>query len=207
MGNITVVNHPIIQHHLSILRDHRTYEYDFRLRLKYICQLMFFEVTKEIQTKSIKITTPLESMEGQILKNDLIIVTILRAGLGMQEAFLNLFPEAAIGHLGFYRNEETLQPVRYYYNLPKNLADSEIILADPMLATGGSLNAAIALLKEHGAKRIKCVTLVSVQQGIDFVLSNHPDVAIYTAALDRELNNKGYILPGLGDAGDRQFRT
>src|SRR3990172_13154778 len=100
MGNITVVNHPIIQHHLSILRDHRTYEYDFRLRLKYICQLMFFEVTKEIQTKSIKITTPLESMEGQILKNDLIIVTILRAGLGMQEAFLNLFPEAAIGHLG-----------------------------------------------------------------------------------------------------------
>jgi len=207
MPNFKEIDHPVIQHHLGILRKKSTSEIEFRARLNYICQLMCYEVTKDLPLREIRIETPLEETPARKIQDNIVIISILRAGLGMQNSFLNLLPEAGVGHLGFYRNEETLQPVQYYYNFPKNLNESVIILTDPMLATGGSLNAALDLLKEHGAKNIKCVMLVSARQGIDFVLEKHSDVMIYTAAIDRELNENGYILPGLGDAGDRQFKT
>ncbi len=207
MPNFIEIDHPVIRHHLGILRHKDTNEIEFRARLHYICQLMCYEVTKDLPIREIKIETPLEMAPAQQIKDNIIIISILRAGLGMQNAFLSVLPEAGIGHLGFYRNEETLKPVQYYFNFPKNLAESVVILTDPMLATGGSLDAAIELLKEHGARKIKCAMLVSAQDGIDFVLDKHKDVMIYTAAIDRELNENGYILPGLGDAGDRQFKT
>jgi uracil phosphoribosyltransferase len=168
---------------------------------------MVFEITKDLPTRKVQIDTPLEKAHARTLKRKLVIVSILRAGLGMQEPFLRIFPEAKVGHLGFYRNEKTLQPVKYYAKLPAITDDTTVILCDPMLATGGSLNAAIGLLKSYGAEQIKCFTLVAAPQGVRTVFKLNPDVEIHTAALDRELNERGYILPGLGDAGDRQFGT
>lgn len=168
---------------------------------------MAFELTKDLPTKISSIKTPLETVEARVLARQIVLVAILRAGLGMQNAFLKIFPEAAVGHLGFYRNEETLEPVKYYEKLPNHLPDSEIILSDPMLATGGSLNASLDLLKEYGAKKIKCAILVAAPQGVEFIFKNHPDITIYIAALDRDLNKHGFILPGLGDAGDRLYGT
>ena len=192
---------------MAVLRDKETSDDDFRQKVDQISMLMAFEITKDLPTKEIQIQTPLESTKSKILDCQVSLISILRAGLGMQEAFMKILPEASVGHLGFYRNEETLEPVRYYVKLPQNLDQSIVILLDPMLATGGSLNAALELIKDHGTNKIKCVSLVSAPQGVRFVLNNHPDVEIYTAAIDRELNECGYILPGLGDAGDRLYGT
>ncbi len=207
MKELTVVAHPLIQHHLARLRNAGIGETEFRHRLALVCKLMTFEVTKGLPTKPTEVETPLETTNCDELGCDLVFVSILRAGLGMQDAFLHLAPESKVGHIGLYRNEETLEPVFYYSKLPQNLSNSVTILLDPMLATGGSLAAAVALLKENHARHIKCVTLVSAPEGVQTLAKSHPDVEIFTAALDRTLNENGYILPGLGDAGDRQFRT
>lgn len=207
MDNLTILKHPVIEHHLSILREKNTPEFEFRRRLHLICELMVTEVTHDLPTRSVQIETPLEVMAGTEVAGDLVLVSILRAGLGMQEPFLRLFPEAKVGHIGLYRDEETLKPVSYYCNLPGDLSDSSVILLDPMLATGGSLDAALERLKTHRATRIKCVSLVAAPEGVKVIQEKHPDTRIFVAALDRCLNERGYILPGLGDAGDRQFKS
>jgi uracil phosphoribosyltransferase len=154
-----------------------------------------------------EVETPLETTQGHTLKDEIVIVPILRAGLGMVDAFLELFPEARVGHIGLYRDEETLKPVDYYFKFPKNLDKSIVIILDPMLATGGSICAAVSYLKERGANKIKVVSLIAAPEGINKLTNEHPDVQIYIAVLDRQLNSKGFILPGLGDAGDRIFGT
>ena len=207
MKNLNIIDHPLIHHYLSRMRNAETAEFEFRLRLTQICHLMLFSITKDLPVKLCQIPTPLETAAFKVLDCDLVVVSILRAGLGMQEALMELLPDAKVGHLGFFRNEETLQPVEYYAKLPKNLQTSIVLLADPMLATGGSMNASLDLLKEHGAQTIKCVTLLAAPEGVEAVQKQHPDVEIFMAALDRQLNDRGYILPGLGDAGDRQFGT
>ncbi len=207
MNNVRILSHPLIEHHLSILRNRKTSEFEFRNRLHFICELMAADVTRDLPTMPIEVETPLEVMDGHAIACHVILVSILRAGLGMQDPFLRLFPEAKVGHIGLYRNEETLQPVSYYENLPDDLTGHIVILLDPMLATGGSICAGIDLLKKHGAGQVKCVGLVAAPEGIAVLSEKHPDVEIYVAAVDRTLNDKGYILPGLGDAGDRQFRT
>lgn len=207
MKNITVLNHPVINHHLARLRDKHTDEPEFRMRLDMICKLMVYEITKDLPEKKVIIETPLEKSEESVLNCNIIVVSILRAGLAMQEAVVQLLPEAKVGHFGYYRDEETLLPVKYYAKLPEITNNSVTILCDPMLATGGSLNASLQLLKNSGAKTIKCFTLVAAPEGIEAVQAQHPDVHVISAALDRRLNEKGYILPGLGDAGDRQFGT
>jgi len=206
MDNLTILKHPVINHHLSVLRQKHVPEFEFRRRLHLVCELMVAEVTYDLQTRIRQIETPLEVMDGLEVAKDVVLVSVLRAGLGMQDAFLRLLPEAIVGHVGLYRNEETLEPVSYYFNLPAALSDCCVFLLDPMLATGGSLDAALRLLKEHGAADIKCVSLVAAPEGVKVIQENHPDIRIFVAALDRTLNDKGYILPGLGDAGDRQFR-
>jgi len=205
--NTTILNHPLINHHLAKLRDKNTREPEFRRRLAFICKLMVYEISQDLPTKTTSVETPLERADAVMLACDIVVVSILRAGLAMQDAFVELYPEAKIGHFGFYRDEETLTPVRYYDKLPETNDHTLAILCDPMLATGGSLNAAITLLKQHNITNIRCLTLVAAPEGIEAVESQHPDVRIFSAALDRQLNEKGYILPGLGDAGDRQFGT
>jgi uracil phosphoribosyltransferase len=168
---------------------------------------MAFEVTKDLDLLPKEVETPLETTQGHALKDEIVIVPILRAGLGMVDAFLELFPEARVGHIGLYRDEETLKPVDYYFKFPKNLDKSIVIILDPMLATGGSICAAVSYLKERGANKIKVVSLIAAPEGINKLTNEHPDVQIYIAVLDRQLNSKGFILPGLGDAGDRIFGT
>lgn len=202
-----IINHPLLEHHLSVLRDANTCYEDFRQTLQIICQLMVYEVTRDLPTRKSKIKTPLEPANVKIVDIDVVVVSIFRAALGMVDAFVPVLPKVRIGHLGFYRNEDTLEPVAYYSKLPQNLEQSVVILCDPMLATGGTLNAALDSLKEQGAQNIKCVSVVAAPEGLESVQKKHPDVQIFAAALDRGLNNKGYILPGLGDAGDRQFGT
>jgi len=207
MKNLTIVQHPLIQRDITILRDRKTTNDQFRQTLSRIAGMMAFQVTKDFDLKSINVTTPLETTKGFHLRDQIVVVPVLRAGLGMVEGFLNVLPEARVGHVGLYRNEETLQPVDYYSKFPRQLSKALVILIDPMLATGGSATAAITFLKNKGSKNIRIVCLVAAPEGVKVVTQHHPDVHIFCASLDRECNDRGYILPGLGDAGDRIFGT
>ena len=207
MKNLTVITHPLIQRDISILRDRRTPSGQFRQALSRLSALMAYEVTKDLSLESFSLTTPLEKTQGYRLSQKIVLVPVLRAGLGMVEGFLNLLPPAKVGHIGLYRDEETLKPIDYYSKFPKTLKGSLVFLLDPMLATGGSASAAVTFMKEKKVTQIRIVCLVVAPQGVRYLTRKHPDVAIYTAALDRRLNTNGYILPGLGDAGDRFFGT
>jgi len=207
MQNVILFDHPVIQTKLTDLRDFSTDYREFRALLGEIASLMVYEVTRDWPTKPKIIQTPLEKMTGKVLAREVTLVPILRAGLGMAEGVLHMLPEARMGHLGVRRDEETLQPIAYYQKLPPDIADTEVILIDPMLATGGSAGAAISCLKKAGVTSMKFVCLVAAPEGIEAVHREHPEVQIYCAAVDRQLNEKGYILPGLGDAGDRVFGT
>lgn len=207
MKNIQVIEHPLIKRDISILRDKSTSSEDFRIVLKRLASLMVYEVTKDLRVASRQIETPLEKTEGYTTADEVIIVPVLRAGLGMVEAYLAFMPDARVGHIGLYRDETTLKPVDYYAKFPPNLSKSVVILIDPMLATGGSASAAISYLKKREAKNIRLNCVVAAPEGVTLLEKDHPDVKIFAAVLDRELNKNGYIMPGLGDAGDRIFGT
>jgi len=207
MSNVIVIDHPVVQNKLTELRDYTTDHRKFRALLDEIAGLMVYEVTRDWPTQSKPVQTPMEKTVGKILARQVTLVPILRAGMGMADGVLNLLPDARIGHLGVYRDHETLQPISYYQKLPPDIASTEVLLIDPMLATGGSGSAAISVLKKAGVTNMKFVCLVAAPEGIAVVHRDHPEVPIYTASIDREINEKGYILPGLGDAGDRIFGT
>lgn len=208
MSKVFIMDHPLIQHKLALMRDKNTGSKDFRELVKEIATLMAYEVTRNLQLKEVEIETPLCKTKAKILLSDKIsIVPILRAGLGMVEGILDLIPTARVGHIGLYRDHETLQPVEYYFKLPLDDKDRELIVVDPMLATGGSSNAAIEFIKQRGIKNIKLMCLIASPEGIEAVQNKHPDVDIYVAAVDSHLNEQAYIIPGLGDAGDRLFGT
>ncbi|EOC99522.1 uracil phosphoribosyltransferase [Caldisalinibacter kiritimatiensis] len=208
MSKVTLIDHPLIQHKLTLLRDKKTGAKDFRELVNEIAMLMGYEVTRDFQLENVEIETPICKATGKMLTGKKVaIVPILRAGLGMVDGMLKLIPAAKVGHIGLYRNEETLKPVEYYCKLPQDIAEREVIITEPMLATGGSSSDAITLLKKRGAKNIRLMCLVCSKQGLEVVTNEHPDVDIYTAAIDEKLNEHGYIVPGLGDAGDRLFGT
>lgn len=207
MNNLILIDHPLIRRDLTILRDRNTPNPVFRTALRRISSHIAIEVTRHLKLKPVRVETPLEQTKGYQLGVDVVIIPVLRAGLGLVDGFLDVLPEARVGHVGLYRNEQTLQPVDYYSKFPRNLRRSQVFLLDPMLATGGSGNAALRFLKEKGAKNIHFVTLLAAPEGIKRVTEAHPDVPLYTTVIDRKLNNRGYILPGLGDAGDRIFGT
>jgi uracil phosphoribosyltransferase len=207
MKNLTVIEHPLIKRDLTILRDRRTDNHLFRSTLRRISSIMAFVVTHDLRLRNIRVSTPLERTTGFVLAEPLVLVPILRAGLGLVDGFLDFLPGARVGHLGLYRNEETLKPVEYYAKFPRTLGKSLVLLLDPMLATGGSGTAAIDYLKGKGARRIRFVSLLASPEGVRKISKSHPNVPLFTAVLDRTLNSRGYILPGLGDAGDRIFGT
>jgi uracil phosphoribosyltransferase len=204
---VTVVDHPLVARHLSVLRDRDTPSGEFRRRLREAAMLIGFEALRDLRLAAIEVETPLETTRGARLGDDIVVIAILRAGLGMVEGFLGLMPEARVGHLGMYRDEVDHAPVDYFERLPPGLAESHVIVPDPMLATGGSAVHALTRLKEAGAERLRLVCLVSAPEGVEAVHAAHPDVPIWTAALDRELDDNAFIRPGLGDAGDRVFGT
>ena len=206
--NLTVLGHPLIQHKLTLLRDRSTSTRDFKQLVNEIAMLMAYEVTKDLATEPVEIETPLERMTGQqVAGKKLTLVPILRAGLGMVEGIAQLIPSARVGHIGMYRDHDSLEPIDYYFKIPGGEEQRDFIILDPMLATGGSAVAAVTALRRAGARRIRFLCIVSAPEGVTRMLVAHPDVPVYTAALDRQLNDKGYILPGLGDAGDRLFGT
>jgi uracil phosphoribosyltransferase len=207
MSNVILIDHPVIQTKLTELRDFSADHRKFRALLEEIASLMVYEVTREWPTKPRPVQTPLERVTGSVLARQVTLVPILRAGLGMAEGVLRLLPEARMGHLGVYRDEQTLEPVTYYQKLPPDIASTEVLLIDPMLATGGSGTAAVTYLKNAGVTSIRFVCLVAAPEGLQTFHRQHPEVPVYCAAIDRQLNEKGYILPGLGDAGDRIFGT
>ncbi len=207
MENLRIINHPLIQHKLTLLRKAKTDYTDFRRLTKELTAFMLYEVMDDYPLKEIEIQTPLQTTRAKVLARDISFMLILRAGLGMLDGLLELVPDARVGHIGLYRDEESLQPVEYYVKLPNNLADSVGIIVDPMLATGGSAVKAVSILKEHGARELKFMCMVAAPEGVNTLQKHHPDVPIFTAALDVKLNESGYILPGLGDAGDRLFGT
>ena len=207
-NNVTIFDHPLIQHKLSILRDKRTSSKDFRELVSEIAMLMCYEATRDLPLQDVEIETPICKMKApEVSGRKMAIVPILRAGLGMVEGLLTLVPVAKVGHIGLYRNEETHKPVTYYCKLPGDINDRLVIVTDPMLATGGSACDALAMLKEKGCTNIRLMCLVGVPEGIRKVQQEHPDVDIYLAAVDDHLNENAYIVPGLGDAGDRIFGT
>jgi uracil phosphoribosyltransferase len=206
--NLVVVDHPLVLHKLTLMRDKNTPSAVFRQLLREISLLLAYEVARDLPMTMHTIETPLAEMEAPILKGKkLVIVSILRAGNGLLEGMLDLMPSARIGHIGLYRDPVTLQPVEYYFKVPADIDERPVIVVDPMLATGNSIAYAITKLKEKGAKDIRLVCLLSAPEGIRRVSAEHPDVPIYTAAVDSHLNDHGYIVPGLGDAGDRMFGT
>jgi len=207
MSTLHVIEHPLIQSKLARMRDRRTGNEAFRQLLDELTALMVYEITRDYPVRERRIETPLEWTVGLGLEVSVILVPILRAGTGMLSGVLRLIPMAKVGHVGLYRDPKSLEPVEYYCKLPPDLPDAQIILVDPMLATGGSAVAATNIVKQAGGKRIQFLCLVAAPEGIEEYSAVHPEVPIYTAALDRELNEKGYILPGLGDAGDRIFGT
>jgi uracil phosphoribosyltransferase len=208
LPNLTVLTHPLIAHKLSILRDRDTSTRDFKQLVSEISMLMAYEVTKDLSTEPVEIETPLERTTGrQVSGKKLTLVPILRAGLGMVEGIAQLIPSARVGHIGLYRDHDTLRPVDYYFKIPSSEIERDFFVLDPMLATGGSGVAAVSALREAGARKIRFLCLVAAPEGVRRMLESHPNVPIYTASLDRELNEHGYILPGLGDAGDRLFGT
>ncbi len=202
-----VLNHPLITHKLTQMRNKETGTKDFRENLDEVAGLMAFEISRDLPLASVTIETPMGTCKTQELAKNVVLIPILRAGLGMVDGILNLIPTAKVGHVGLYRNEETLQPHEYYAKFPSNMKEAVVMVLDPMLATGGSASATISLLKKQGCQTIKLVCLVGVPEGVKRVEDDHPDVDIYLAALDEKLNEIGYIVPGLGDAGDRIFGT
>lgn len=207
MKNFRLIKHPLIQRDLAILRDRRTPTPLFRTVLRRMSHVMAFELTRDLRLAPVRIHTPLMATTGMRLADDIVLVPVLRAGLGLLEGFLDALPDVRVGHIGLYRNEETLEPVDYYSKFPRGLKRSVVFLLDPMLATGGSGSAALTFLKAKKASEIRFVTLVASPEGVRRIQRDHPDVPIFSTALDRGLNAKGYILPGLGDAGDRVFGT
>ncbi len=208
MGKVYVFDHPLIQHKLTFIRDKNTGTKEFRELVDEIATLMAFEITRDLPLEDIEVETPVSKANSKTLAGKKLgIVPILRAGLGMVDGILKLIPAAKVGHVGLYRDPETLQPVEYYVKLPSDVEERDFILVDPMLATGGSAVEAINSLKKRGAKNIKFMCLVACPEGVDAIQTAHPDVDIFIAALDEKLNEKGYIVPGLGDAGDRLFGT
>ena len=204
---VTVLNHPLITHKLTQMRKVETGTKNFRENLDEVAGLMAYEITRDLKLDPVTITTPVQETETFELHKEIVLVPILRAGLGMVDGILNLVPTAKVGHIGVYRDEETLMPHEYFAKFPENLEEAEVLVLDPMLATGGSADAALEMVKQRGAKSIKLVCLVGAPEGVELIKQNHPDVDVYLAALDTKLNEKGYIVPGLGDAGDRIFGT
>ncbi|RPI45382.1 MAG: uracil phosphoribosyltransferase [Bacteroidetes bacterium] len=204
---LTIITHPLVQHKLTRLRNRDAGMKEFRESLVEITTLMAYEIFRELPLAEVMVETPMEACTGRKLSRSTVVVPILRAGLGMVEGITRLIPDASVGHIGLYRDHDSLEPVQYYNRLPENLQEAVVILLDPMLATGGSASRAITRLKESGAGEIKLVCIVGAPEGVGKVEKDHPDVDIYMAALDRGLNDTGYILPGLGDAGDRLFGT
>lgn len=208
MSKVVVFDHPLIQHKLSIMRDKRTGTKEFRELLSEISMLMVFEVTRDLETEEVDVETPICMAKCHRLSGKkLAIIPILRAGLGMVDGVTNLIPSAKVGHIGLYRDPQTLKPVEYYCKLPPDSENRELLVLDPMLATGGSASAAINFIKKRGCSHIRLVNLIAAPEGIARIQKEHPDVDIYVAALDSHLNEHGYIVPGLGDAGDRLFGT
>ena len=208
MGKFQVISHPLIQHKLSILRREDTSTKDFRELVNEIAMLMGYEVSRDLPLEEVEIQTPItKTVQKQLSGKKLAIVPILRAGIGMVDGFLSLVPAAKVGHIGMYRDEETLEPVEYLVKLPEDIDQRQIFVVDPMLATGGSAILAVDSLKKRGAANIKFVCLVAAPEGVKKLQAAHPDIDIYTASLDEKLNENGYIVPGLGDAGDRLFGT
>lgn len=208
MNKVVIMDHPLVQHKLTLMRDKNTGSKDFRELLTEITMLMGYEITRDLPLEEVEIETPLVKTKAKVIAGKKLgIVPILRAGLGMVDGLLSLVPAAKVGHVGLYRDPETLKPVEYYCKLPQDIEEREMIIVDPMLATGGSAIAAIDVLKEKGAKNIKLVNLVAAPEGIAEVQKYHNDVDIYVASIDEKLNDHGYIVPGLGDAGDRIFGT
>lgn len=205
MKNVTVINHPLVQHHLTVLRDRRTGPEEFRRRVAQAAALMVYEATRTLPVQREALRTPLARTTGARLRRDILLVPILRAGLGMLEGMLSLIPEARVGFIGLRRDEHTLAACEYHKSLPEELGSFEILLIDPMLATGGSIVAALEALTKRGGRRVRVVSLLAAPEGIGRVHAKYPDQPIFTAAIDRQLNKKGYIVPGLGDAGDRLF--
>ena len=206
--NVHVIDHPLIQHKLTIMRMKETGTKDFRELLEEISMLMAYEITRDFPLKEVEIETPICKCKEKMLAGKKVgVVPILRAGLGMLNGVVNMIPAARVGHVGMYRDPKTLKPVEYYCKLPGDVAERTLIVVDPMLATGGSSSAALSLLKEKGAKHIILMCLVAAPEGVRVINRDHPDVPLYVAAIDEKLNEKGYIVPGLGDAGDRIFGT
>ena len=206
--NVHILDHPLIRHKLAIIRAKNTDTKQFREVVEELAMLMAYESFKDVPTQEIEVETPLEKTVQTVVKeNSIAIVPILRAGLGMVNGILSLFPAAKVGHIGLYRNEETLEPQEYYCKLPTGIDEKVVMVTDPMLATGGSASDAITMIKKRGTKKIKLLCILAAPEGLKKVAEDHPDVEIFIATLDRELNEKGYILPGLGDAGDRIFGT
>ena len=206
--NLTITRHPLIEHKVSRLRSVDTSKKVFKELVDEIAQLLAYEVTADLPTRPVKVRTPLESMEGSEVDGaGIVIVPVLRAGLGMVEGILRLIPTARVGHIGLQRDHDTLEPADYYFKIPSGVEDSLHIVTDPMLATGGSASAAVSFLERRGARSIRLMVIVAAPEGVRRMAEDHPEVPVYAAALDRELNDRGYILPGLGDAGDRLFGT
>ena len=208
MEKVHVLDHPLLQHKLTILRDEKTGVKDFREVVSEIATLMCYEATRDLPTEEIEIQTPVAKAKVRVLAGKkLAIVPVLRAGLGMVDGILTLIPSAKVGHIGLYRDPQTLEPVEYYCKMPSDISERDIIILDPMLATGGSASAAIQFMKNYECKHIKLMNIIAAPEGIQRVQKDHPDVDIYVAAVDEKLNDHGYIVPGLGDAGDRIFGT
>jgi len=208
LAEVHVIDHPLIQHKLSIIRDQKTGAKEFRELVEEVSMLMAYEVTRDFPLDEIEVDTPVATAQCQtIAKKKIAVIPILRAGLGMVSGILKLIPTAKVGHIGVYRDPETLQPIEYYCKLPQEMVDYELILVDPMLATGGSAAAGIQFLKQRGATQIRLMCLIAAPEGIQYVREQHSEIEIYVAAVDDRLNSHGYIIPGLGDAGDRLFGT
>ena len=207
-GRLTVVDHPLVQHKLSLLRDRQTASAQFRRLLKEIGVLLAYEATRDLPLTTVEVQTPLESMTAPVLAGKKIaLVSVLRAGNGLLDGFVEILPSARIGHVGLYRDEQTLAAVEYYCNLPRDLNERDVFILDPMLATGHSSATAVDRVREASPRSMRFVALVAAPEGVAYFHDHHPDVPIFTAALDRQLDERGYILPGLGDAGDRLFGT
>ena len=208
MGELHVLDHPLLLHKLSIIRDKNTSVKEFREIVSEIATLMCYEATRDLPVEEVEVETPVAVAKvKRIAGKKMAIIPILRAGLGMVDGILNLVPSVKVGHIGLYRNPKTLEPVKYYCKLPKDIAERDVIIVDPMLATGGSATAAIQFIKDYGCKNIKLMCILSAPEGIKRIREDHPDIDLYVAAVDEKLNENGYIVPGLGDAGDRIFGT
>ncbi|RME04232.1 MAG: uracil phosphoribosyltransferase [Planctomycetota bacterium] len=207
MANLTVLRHPLIQEKLTYLRDKRTTSRTFRSLVKEIAGLMVYEITKDLPIREVEVETPLAKAVGKEVAKEITLVPIIRAGIEMMSGMLHLIPHARVGHMGIYRDEESLRPIQYYEKFPPNLKETKVFVIDPMLATGGSALGAIEFLKEREVEDISFICLLAAPEGVEAVYEKHPEVPIFAAALDERLNERGYIVPGLGDAGDRLYRT